>query len=246
MKNPKTISIALIEYAYRKNLLPALQLYYLLQSLQIFRLDTPTCHYCMSTLKISHSTLIRRVDELRRTCFIKHHRSEAKCFIVLREQQILDPYLVYCKGHLHWRPHYQITDFKIIAITALLFHISIFREIRENIQGQTPKLRKKVLAHCKIHPTYGPIFATRHFRIPANYYAKALHVSLMQYYRYRKTAYDMTLLSIQLHDLKVNIPSQRLPNVRLHYKDGPYIAKKNDGSYLRETTSIHFNLFISP
>ncbi|QZT38258.1 hypothetical protein K5X82_04985 [Halosquirtibacter xylanolyticus] len=246
MTNFKTISIALIEYAYRKNILQALQLYYLMKPQKQIRLDTPTYQYCMKTLQVSYSTLQRRFNELTKLGFIKRHRSEYLTFIVQDEKHILPPYEIYLKGQLHWRPHYKITEFKIITITALLFHISILREIGYVNKGQCSNLRKQIMTHCKVHPNYGRIFVTRHFRIPSNYYAKALHVSLMQYYRYRKKAYEMTLLGIKFHDLKVNIPSQRLPNVRLHYKEAPYIATKNDGSYLRETTSIHFNLFISP
>ncbi|MDC1106334.1 hypothetical protein OAT16_06480 [Prolixibacteraceae bacterium] len=246
MAKIKTISIALIDYAYRKRVLPALQLYYLLLPQKKVQLNTKTYHYCMQTLNISHTTLIRRFDELRKLGFIKRHRAIDQCYHILIEKHILPPYEVYLKGRLHWRPHYKITEFKIIAITALLFHIAMLREIGYVHKGISSKVRKRVMAHCRTHPQYGRVFATRHFRVPSNYYAKALHVSLMQYYRYRKKAYEMTLLGIKFHDLKVNIPSQRLPNVRLHYKEGPYIAKKNDGSYLKETTSIHFNLFISP
>ncbi|QZT36940.1 hypothetical protein K5X82_17150 [Halosquirtibacter xylanolyticus] len=246
MTNIKTISIAMIEYAYRRNLIGALQLYYLLQPIKTVRFDTETCSYCMKQLSISYSTLMRRFNQLRHTRWIKPHRNDDRYFVVQAEKHILEPYLVYSKGQLHWRPHYQIVNFKIIVITALMFQTAIFREIRKSCQGESAQLRKRVMSHCKIHPDYGRIYATRHFRIPSNYYAKALQVSLMQYYRYRKKAYDMTLLSVTMHDLKVNIPSQRLKNVRTLYKDGPYIANKKDGAYLQEATSIHFNLFISP
>jgi len=234
------IPITLIEYAYRHRALDILQLYWLLQDKE-FLLDQTTKKQLVKKLKISETTLSRRIVKLKRLHFIQRSAKE-NYYQITPVSHILSKKELKRKGKLLWDKRYRIHDFKIITITALLYQQAFIREVQQREPEKFPKYRQR---HYTKNEKQCWVLRKHAFKIPVNYFTSYLGISLTQYYRYRKQALKCNILSFQANYKPLSLSPEKAQVLKAYDPKTPFFIQKDGTQYIQEKTTTNFNLIIS-
>lgn len=234
------IPITLIEYAYRHRALDILQLYWLLQDKE-FLLDHTTKKQLVKKLKISETTLSRRIVKLKRLHFIQRSAKE-NYYQITPPSHILSKKELKRKGKLLWDKRYRIHDFKIITITALLYQQAFIREVQQHDTTRFRQYRQRFYTKEK---KQGWVLRKHAFKIPVNYFTSYLGISLTQYYRYREQARKCNILSFQRNYKPLFMIKEKAEAIKEYDKKTPFFIQKDGTQYIQEKTTTNFNLIIS-
>ncbi|QZE15263.1 hypothetical protein K4L44_05370 [Halosquirtibacter laminarini] len=238
------IYLAIIEKCHQKKVLPALQLYILLEKREEVNFNTRKILQLSHQLMISITTLYRRIHILQKLGFITPINKSPNYYHIHNQKHILIHHqLRFRSTKLVWEHEYNILHFQTIAITAMLFHVA-FKERLQIKHLQTKKIRDEIQKHTIYTREGERIIKQGPYQLPSHYYSKSLHISSAQYYRYRKEAERKGLLQVTQQKHVTDLLPWEVNHLTKY--DSSHLAMQNNQVVRYESATIYYNLILIP